>query len=41
MEGTNVEEGRKILDASGLNLIPAVDLKDAAAKVASIVNGSK
>ncbi len=37
MEGTNVEEGRKILSESGLNLVTAVDLKDAAAKVAEIV----
>jgi succinyl-CoA synthetase beta subunit len=37
MEGTNVEEGRRILAESGLNLIGATDLKDAAAKVASIV----
>jgi len=37
MEGTNVEEGRKILAESGLNLITAVDLKDAAKKVAEIV----
>ncbi len=38
MEGTNVEEGRRILSESGLNLISASDLKDAAAKVANIVN---
>lgn len=38
MEGTNVEEGRRILAESGLNLITAVDLKDAAQKVAAIVN---
>ena len=37
MEGTNVEEGRRILAESGLNLITAVDLKDAARKVAQIV----
>jgi succinyl-CoA synthetase beta subunit len=37
MEGTNVEEGRKILSESGLNLITAVDLKDAAHKVAQLV----
>jgi succinyl-CoA synthetase beta subunit len=37
MEGTNVEEGRRILAESGLNLITAVDLKDAAEKVAEIV----
>jgi succinyl-CoA synthetase beta subunit len=37
MEGTNVEEGRKILAESGLNLITAADLKDAAEKVAQLV----
>ncbi len=37
MEGTNVEEGRRILAASGLNLVTAVDLKDAANKIAAIV----
>ena len=37
MEGTNVEEGRRILAASGLNLVTAVDLKDAADKIAAIV----
>ena len=36
MEGTNVEQGRAILAASGLNLITATDLADAAAKVAAI-----
>ena len=39
MEGTNVEQGRKILADSGLNLITATDLKDAAAKVAELVGG--
>jgi len=37
MEGTNVEQGRKILNESGLSLIPAKDLADAAQKVAQIV----
>jgi succinyl-CoA synthetase beta subunit len=37
MEGTNIEEGRRILAESGLNLITATDLKDAAQKVAAIV----
>jgi len=37
MEGTNVEKGRRILAESGLNLITAADLKDAAKKVAQIV----
>jgi succinyl-CoA synthetase beta subunit len=38
MEGTNVEEGRKILNDSGLDLITAVDMKDAAEKVAGLVS---
>jgi succinyl-CoA synthetase beta subunit len=33
LEGTNVEEGKQILAASGYNLIVANDLKDAAEKV--------
>ena len=37
MEGTNVEAGRKILAESGLNLITANDLKDAAQKIAEVV----
>jgi len=37
MEGTNVEEGRRILSESGLNLISAADLKDAARKISEIV----
>ena len=37
MEGTNVEEGRRILADSGLDLTSAVDLADAAAKVAAMV----
>ncbi|CAB1065265.1 Succinyl-CoA ligase [ADP-forming] beta chain (EC [Olavius sp. associated proteobacterium Delta 1] len=36
MEGTNIEEGRRILAESGLDLITATDLKDAAGKVADI-----
>jgi len=36
MEGTNVEEGRKILADSGLKLETAVDLKDAAQKIATL-----
>lgn len=39
MEGTNVERGREILQASGLNLTVAADLKDAAQKVATIAKG--
>lgn len=37
MEGTNVEKGKEILAESGLNLVTAVDLKDAAAKIAAAV----
>jgi succinyl-CoA synthetase beta subunit len=37
MQGTNVEKGREILAASGLNLITAEDLHDAAGKIAEIV----
>ena len=37
MEGTNVEEGRRILAESGLNLNTAADLKDAAQKVVQLV----
>jgi len=38
MEGTNVDEGKKILSDSKLNLISAVDLSDAAQKIAAAVN---
>ncbi|MBU2521282.1 MAG: ADP-forming succinate--CoA ligase subunit beta [Proteobacteria bacterium] len=38
MEGTNVEEGRRILSESGLNFIVANDLKEAAQKVVRIIN---
>lgn len=37
MEGTNVEQGREILADSGLNLQTAMDLKDAAEKIAAAV----
>ncbi len=37
MQGTNVEKGREILAASGLNLITAEDLNDAAGKIAEMV----
>jgi succinyl-CoA synthetase beta subunit len=33
LEGTNVEEGRRILNESGLNFIVAQGMKDAAEKV--------
>jgi succinyl-CoA synthetase beta subunit len=36
MEGTNEEEGRRILAESGLDLITARDLNDAATKISAI-----
>jgi succinyl-CoA synthetase beta subunit len=40
MEGTNVAEGRRILDESGLDLKVASDVWDAAAKVAEIAKSA-
>ncbi len=37
LQGTNAEEGAKIIAESGLNVIPAVLLKDAAARVQEIL----
>ncbi len=37
MDGSNVEQGRRILFESGLKLINAVDIKDAAHKIAELV----
>jgi succinyl-CoA synthetase beta subunit len=37
LEGTNVELGKKILSSSGLNVIPADDLDDAAQKIVQAV----
>jgi len=37
LEGTNVDEGRRILGESGLNLISAVDMNEAAQKVLSVL----
>jgi len=39
MEGTNVEQGREILAKSGLNLINAKDVADAAQKIAAVAKG--
>jgi succinyl-CoA synthetase beta subunit len=39
MEGTNVEQGREILEKSGLNLITAKDVSDAAQKIAAVAKG--
>jgi succinyl-CoA synthetase beta subunit len=38
LQGTNAEEGKKLLDASGMNIIAATELKDAAEKVVSTLN---
>jgi succinyl-CoA synthetase beta subunit len=40
LEGTNVDEGKKIIEASGLNVISADDLDDAAQKIVNAVGGS-
>ncbi len=39
LEGTNVELGKKIINDSGLNVIAANDLADAAAKIVKAVKG--
>src|SRR6202008_1452293 len=41
LEGTNVAEGKKIISESGLNVLPADDLDDAAQKIVKAFNGSK
>jgi succinyl-CoA synthetase beta subunit len=40
LEGTNVELGKKIIRESGLNVLPADDLDDAAQKIVKAVKGS-
>ena len=40
LEGTNVDEGKKILAESGLDLIPAGDMNDAAEKVIEAIGGA-
>ncbi|HRO15138.1 MAG TPA: ADP-forming succinate--CoA ligase subunit beta [Paracoccus sp. (in: a-proteobacteria)] len=39
LEGTNVEKGKQIISESGLNVIPADDLSDAAEKIVKAVKG--
>jgi succinyl-CoA synthetase beta subunit len=39
LEGTNVEKGKEIVDGSGLNVISADDLSDAAEKIVKAVRG--
>jgi succinyl-CoA synthetase beta subunit len=40
LEGTNVEQGKKIINESGLNVVSANDLDDAAQKIVSAVKGA-
>jgi succinyl-CoA synthetase beta subunit len=40
LEGTNVEAGKKIIRESGLNVLPADDLDDAAQKIVKAVKGT-
>src|SRR2546429_7740195 len=40
LEGTNVELGKKIIRESGLNVVPADNLDDAAQKIVKAVKGS-
>lgn len=41
LQGTNVELGKEILAKSGLNIVPADDLADAAKKIVAAVKGAK
>jgi succinyl-CoA synthetase beta subunit len=40
LEGTNVAQGKKIISESGLNVVPADNLDDAAQKIVKAVKGS-
>ena len=40
LEGTNVDAGKKIICDSGLNVLPADDLDDAAQKIVKAVHGA-
>jgi len=39
LEGTNVDLGKKIISESGLNVLPADNLDDAAQKIVKAVKG--
>ena len=39
LEGTNVDKGKKILENSGLDIIAAADLEEAAEKIVKVVEG--
>jgi len=40
LEGTNVEQGKKIISESGLDVVPADNLDDAAQKIVKAVKRS-
>lgn len=40
LEGTNVDKGKAIINQSGLNVISADDLDDAAKKIVKAVKGA-
>ena len=40
LEGTNVDKGKDIINQSGLNVIAADNLSDAAKKIVTAVKGS-
>jgi succinyl-CoA synthetase beta subunit len=40
LEGTNVDAGKKIIRDSGLNVLPADNLDDAAQKIVKAVKGA-
>ena len=40
LEGTNVKQGKEILGQSGLNIVSAEDLGDAAQKIVAAVRGN-
>jgi succinyl-CoA synthetase beta subunit len=41
LEGTKVEQGKKIINESGLNVVSADDLDDAAQKIVKALKGGK
>ncbi|MHB8286771.1 MAG: succinate--CoA ligase subunit beta, partial [Caulobacteraceae bacterium] len=41
LEGTNVQQGKDILSSSGLNVIAANDLSDAAEKIVAAVRAAE
>ncbi|MBW8888147.1 MAG: ADP-forming succinate--CoA ligase subunit beta [Fibrobacteres bacterium] len=41
LEGTNVKEGKEVIDKSGLDLVSATDLEDGARKAAEVVKSMK